>query len=71
LTLHRADYQRILYDAALEAGAKIEFGKKVVSIDQFAPSLTLEDGSIMTTDLIVAADGSFTPILGNGILTDK
>lgn len=57
LTLHRADYQRILYDAALKAGAEIEFEKKVASVGQSAPSVTLEGGSIIAADLIVAADG--------------
>ncbi|KAH9206540.1 FAD dependent oxidoreductase domain-containing protein [Leptodontidium sp. 2 PMI_412] len=57
LTLHRADYQKILYDAAWKAGASISFGKKVVSIDTSTPSLTLQDGAIIRSDLIVAADG--------------
>lgn len=58
LTLHRADYQKILYDAAWKAGASISFGKKVVSIDTSTPSLTLQDGAIIRSDLIVAADGT-------------
>ncbi|KAG4441105.1 hypothetical protein IFR05_003395 [Cadophora sp. M221] len=57
LTLHRADYQKILYDAAVKAGASISFGRKVVSIDTSTPSLTLQDGSIINSDLIVGADG--------------
>jgi 2-polyprenyl-6-methoxyphenol hydroxylase-like FAD-dependent oxidoreductase len=72
LTLHRADYQRILYNAALKAGAKIEFGKKVTSIDQSAPSLTMEDGSVIRTDLIIAADGSSSLFFKQqGINTEK
>ncbi len=57
LTLHRADYQRILYNAATKAGATIEFGKRVVTIDFDAPSVTLENGLHVPSDLIIAADG--------------
>ncbi|PVH76516.1 FAD dependent oxidoreductase domain-containing protein [Cadophora sp. DSE1049] len=57
LTIHRADYQRILYDAALEAGADVRFGKKVVSVDISIPSLTIQDGPIVKSDLVVGADG--------------
>ena len=57
LTIHRADYQRILYHAALDAGAVVKFGRKVVSVDTSIPSLTLQDGTIVSSDLIVAADG--------------
>ncbi|KAH7388933.1 hypothetical protein BKA64DRAFT_125359 [Cadophora sp. MPI-SDFR-AT-0126] len=57
LTIHRADYQRILYHAALDAGAVVRFGKKVVSVDTSMPSLILQDGTMTVTDLIVGADG--------------
>jgi 2-polyprenyl-6-methoxyphenol hydroxylase-like FAD-dependent oxidoreductase len=46
-----------LYDAAIRAGAEIKFHKKVTSVDPSIPSLTLEDGSIVKTDLIIGADG--------------
>ncbi|KUJ06637.1 salicylate hydroxylase [Mollisia scopiformis] len=57
LTLHRADYQRILYDAAIKAGAKVEFNRKVKDVDFSTPSLTLEDGQEFATDLVIAAEG--------------
>ncbi|KAH7324103.1 FAD dependent oxidoreductase domain-containing protein, partial [Rhexocercosporidium sp. MPI-PUGE-AT-0058] len=57
LTLHRADYQRILYDAAVKADVDVSFGKKVVSVDTSTPSLALQDGSIIKSDLVVGADG--------------
>ncbi|CZT02276.1 uncharacterized protein RCO7_11034 [Rhynchosporium graminicola] len=57
LSMHRADYQKVLYDAALEANAHISFGRKVISVDTSEPSLNLQDGSITTADLMIAADG--------------
>lgn len=57
LTLHRADYQRILYDAAVQAGATVQFGKKVTDINFNTPSVTLESGMTVPSGLIVAADG--------------
>ena len=57
MNIHRADLQRILYDAALKAGAVVQFNKRVTTIDTGEPSLTLIDGSIITADLIIGADG--------------
>ena len=63
ITLHRADYQRVLYDATINAGVKVEFGKKVVGYDFYIPSLILEDGMRVSSDLIIAADGIASSIL--------
>ncbi|CZR69021.1 related to salicylate hydroxylase [Phialocephala subalpina] len=57
LTLHRADYQRILYDAAIQAGATVGFCKKFTDIEFDTPSVTLESGLKVPSDLIIAADG--------------
>jgi 2-polyprenyl-6-methoxyphenol hydroxylase-like FAD-dependent oxidoreductase len=64
--LHPADLQRVLYDAAVRAGASIIFGKNVTELDVDEPGLTFEfeDGSAATGDLIVGADGmSSFPLL--------
>jgi 2-polyprenyl-6-methoxyphenol hydroxylase-like FAD-dependent oxidoreductase len=55
--LHRADLQRILYNATIRAGASIAFGKNVTVLDANEASLTFEDGSTVMGDLIVGADG--------------
>ncbi|EEP76553.1 conserved hypothetical protein [Uncinocarpus reesii 1704] len=55
--IHRADYQRILFDAAKEAGAKILLGTPVDSIDERAPAAILTDGRRLVADLIIGADG--------------
>lgn len=57
--LHRADYQSILYDAAITAGVQVSFGNHVSTVDEATPSVTLEDGSIVNCDLIVGADGTY------------
>ena len=58
IVIHRADLQRIFYDAAVKAGAQIRFGRKVVSVDTSSSTLILEDGSAVVTDLIIGADGT-------------
>ena len=58
-TIHRADYQRILADAALQGGAEIIFDANVVSVDvdSSPPVMVLGDGRSLSSDLIVGADG--------------
>ncbi|KIX08162.1 uncharacterized protein Z518_02818 [Rhinocladiella mackenziei CBS 650.93] len=55
--VHRIDYRKILADAATAEGVKIQFGQKVVAIDAEEGRPTLEDGKILTADLIIGADG--------------
>ena len=57
--IHRADYQRVLAEGALEHGAEIVFDANVSSIDIEAtpPAVVLEGGRRLTADLIVGADG--------------
>ena len=55
--LHRADLQRVLYDAATKAGARVSFGKTVSALDVDKATLTFEDGSVAVGNLIVGADG--------------
>jgi salicylate hydroxylase len=58
IVIHRADLQRIFYDAAVKAGAQIRFESKVVSVDTSTSRLILEDGSAVMADLVVGADGT-------------
>ncbi|KAI1187062.1 putative salicylate hydroxylase [Nemania serpens] len=66
--LHRADFQRILLNAAIESGCRVLVDHEVVDIDhKFLPKLTAPDRQIrvrsqgrdtwMSADLILAADG--------------
>lgn len=55
--IHRADYQRLLYDAALEAGAEVMLSSPIDSIDQRTPAVILKDGRKLESDLMIGADG--------------
>ncbi|WPH01599.1 FAD/NAD(P)-binding domain-containing protein, protein [Acrodontium crateriforme] len=56
-SMRRADYQHILYEAAVEVGCDFRFGEQVVSIDGNAPSVTVKGGEVVQADIIIAADG--------------
>lgn len=55
--IHRADYQRLLFDEARTLGAKIMLSARVVSIDTELPSVTTADGQVYKADVVVGADG--------------
>lgn len=58
-TIHRADYQRILADAALDRGVEILFDASVLRVDtdDALPAVILEDGRTLTAHLVIGADG--------------
>ncbi len=57
--IHRADYQRILYDAAKAAGATVLLGSPVESVEEGedGPFVVLKDAQQFKADLVVGADG--------------
>lgn len=55
--IHRADYQRILYDEAIALGAQVILATWVTSIDPDKPSVTISDGTKYFADVVVGADG--------------
>jgi salicylate hydroxylase len=58
LFLHRADLIDVLAQAARAAGVEIRLGQKVVRIDQGAtPAVVTADGTTLTADLVIGADG--------------
>ncbi|KAG2052590.1 FAD/NAD(P)-binding domain-containing protein [Suillus hirtellus] len=54
--LHRADFHRVLYEAA-EPHCNIRVNSRVVSVDPSKPSVTLASGEIIYADLLIGADG--------------
>jgi len=56
-TVYRPDFQDLLAEAAAKEGVKIRCGCRVRSVDDETGSLTLEDGTTETADLIIGADG--------------
>lgn len=55
--IHRPDFQRILYDAAVSAGVVVRFNAGVDSVDASSTSAILDDGGVWPADLILIADG--------------
>ncbi|RBA15793.1 hypothetical protein FPRO05_12400 [Fusarium proliferatum] len=55
----RQALQTVLYDEACKAGAKMHFGNEIITVeeDDQAAYATCKDGSRVTADLILAADG--------------
>ncbi|KAF9887530.1 hypothetical protein FE257_010108 [Aspergillus nanangensis] len=55
--IHRADYHRILFDEASRLGADIRLNSNAVTVDSATSKVVLEDGEIITADVVVGADG--------------
>ncbi|KAG8625201.1 hypothetical protein KVT40_006952 [Elsinoe batatas] len=58
--IHRADYQRILYNTALSLGATIHLDHPVTSLDSVLPAITTSH-TTHKADLIIASDGLRSP----------
>lgn len=68
--IHRADYQRCLYEHARKLGVKILLNHYVDTVDTTAPSVKLANGKTLHADLIVGADGIRSRVRA-AILGDK
>ncbi|CAK7240526.1 MAG: hypothetical protein STHCBS139747_001968 [Sporothrix thermara] len=55
--VHRADLHAALLEAAQKAGVQVFTKKRVEKYDMEAPSVTTDDGTVYTADLVVGADG--------------
>jgi salicylate hydroxylase len=55
--MHRGDLHTILLDKARELGIPIKMGHAVKKYDWEGPSALLDNGTVITADVIVAADG--------------
>lgn len=56
-TIHRIDLHEGLRDLALSLGVGIHLRNAVTSVDPEAGSITLEDGTTVTGDVVIGADG--------------
>jgi salicylate hydroxylase len=56
-TVHRADLQNVLYEAAKKRGIELRLGCPVVGVDVEAPAVLIKGGERIEGDLIVGADG--------------
>ncbi len=57
--IHRADLHSILVEAAEKVGVNIHLGKHIVNVnvDSDSPSMVFDDGSTVSADLVIGADG--------------
>lgn len=55
--IHRADYQKLLFDAASASGVLIHLGVTIDSVDVTGTTVKLADGRKIQADIIVGADG--------------
>jgi 2-polyprenyl-6-methoxyphenol hydroxylase-like FAD-dependent oxidoreductase len=61
--VHRAHFHEALHQLALKLGITIRLKAKVTEFNESIPSVALTDGTSVTADLVIAADGecsSFT-----------
>jgi salicylate hydroxylase len=65
--VHRAHFHGALHKRASELGVEVRVNSKVVDYDLEAPNIGLENGQVLSADLIVAADGKLTSIRIRGI----
>ncbi|KIW00546.1 uncharacterized protein PV09_07901 [Verruconis gallopava] len=54
----RTELRKFLLEAAISAGASVQFDAPVQSVNLEAPSITLANGSTISADIIVGADGT-------------
>ncbi|KAG2114824.1 hypothetical protein DEU56DRAFT_841667 [Suillus clintonianus] len=57
LFLHHDGLRRVLYEAAIAAGAQVRAGATVVSVSGDRPHVTLSTGETLLADVIIGADG--------------
>lgn len=55
--VHRAHFHDALYRRAIELGINVLINHKTVDYDDTVPAVTLANGTVLTADLVVAADG--------------
>ncbi|KAF2478268.1 putative salicylate hydroxylase [Lindgomyces ingoldianus] len=62
IAIHRADYQRVIIDEAKRLGVRIRLGAHVGSVDFEKAAVTLEDGDVVSGDVVIGADGLWSTI---------
>jgi len=68
MVIHRADYQRMLLDAAVQHGVQLRTGCEVIKVKSFKDcSVQLKDGRVVEADVIVGADGLWS-VMRNEVL---
>jgi salicylate hydroxylase len=58
--IHRVDLHQALKESALNAGAEIRLECQIAKLDSEIGTITMNDGEILTADIIIAADGIYS-----------
>lgn len=64
--VHRAHFHEAMHELAVDLGVSVKLASKVISYNVDKPSIILENGSVIQSDLVIAADGMFTKKLSLG-----
>ena len=71
LLIHRADYQKLLYEAALDLGIEYKNGCRVQKVDQNTATVILETGGRYSADLVVGADGIRSRVRDSAVVPEE
>jgi 2-polyprenyl-6-methoxyphenol hydroxylase-like FAD-dependent oxidoreductase len=58
--IHRGDLHKVLLDRAYAVGTVVKVNSFVSEVNEAAPSVTLNDGTVYRADLLIAADGTLS-----------
>lgn len=59
--IHRAHLHEALHETAVKLGVTVKLNSRVTEYNEMVPSIKMQDGAILKSDLIVAADGMDYP----------
>lgn len=59
--VHRAHLHDALHRLAMQLGVVVRVNHRVVKYNDTRPSVNMENGTVLSADLIVAADGMIPP----------
>ncbi|CDK26261.1 unnamed protein product [Kuraishia capsulata CBS 1993] len=69
--IHRADYQRILWETAVELGIKYQIDSRVDYVDDDTNTVYLVTGEAYHADVIVGADGIRSRVRDTAVITEE
>jgi len=61
--IHRADYHEVLLNEAKRLGVDIRLGASVCDVDLLGGVVHLENGTTVTGDVVVGADGTYKNVV--------
>lgn len=69
--VHRWDYQKVLLEAALANGAEVRFGQRVASVNPDDALVKLENGTMLSADLVIGADGIRSRVRDTAVVAEE